>query len=248
MVIHVRLREERERLGLLQKDVASLVHMTPRAQLMYEAGERHPDSNYLAAIAEAGFDVLYILTGEHVPPAAPVLMPAGVQALNGQALLSLKHWATLLNLRAEHGQGRELMWCAALFQALDGYEPAQPLQLAAQRFTATVKHGRTRQCLALYLVGNSAPLPWMVSPGGNALQDLFTLDMGEDSLPLFVPDTRTMPAPALLLSELELNHLNMGQTLLVDWHGAGGTLRDGDRPADYGDKTARAIKRCFATR
>lgn len=67
MVIHVRLREERERLGLLQKDVAGLVGMTPRAQLMYEAGDRHPDSNYLAKLAQNGFDVLYILTGQRTP-------------------------------------------------------------------------------------------------------------------------------------------------------------------------------------
>lgn len=64
MVIHERLREERARLGLHQKDVASLVGMTPRAQLMYEAGDRHPDSKYLAALAASGFDIGYILTGQ----------------------------------------------------------------------------------------------------------------------------------------------------------------------------------------
>jgi transcriptional regulator with XRE-family HTH domain len=69
MVIHDRLREERARLGLHQKDVASLVGMTPRAQLMYEAGDRHPDSKYLAALAANGFDVLYILTGQRTPKA-----------------------------------------------------------------------------------------------------------------------------------------------------------------------------------
>jgi transcriptional regulator with XRE-family HTH domain len=68
MVIHERLREERGRLRLHQKDVASLVGMTPRAQLMYEAGERHPDSRYLETLARHGFDVLYILTGRREPP------------------------------------------------------------------------------------------------------------------------------------------------------------------------------------
>lgn len=247
MVIHVRLREERERLGLLQKDVATLVGMTPRAQLMYEAGDRRPDTSYLAAIAAAGFDVMYILTGERMAKAAPVALPPGAQAINGQALLGLKHWATLLNLRAEHGTGRDLMWGAALFDALVSYTPAEPRQLAAQRFTATVKHGRTRQCLALYLVGNSPPAPWMIWPEGNALQDLYALDMGEDTLPMFVPDAHMVPAPALLLSEVELSHLNMGQTLLVDWHGAGAVL-DGELTSDYAERTARAIKRSFVPR
>lgn len=64
MVINVRLREERERLGLTQKDVAAHVAMTSRAQVMYESGERSPDTKYLAALDQIGFDVLYILTGK----------------------------------------------------------------------------------------------------------------------------------------------------------------------------------------
>jgi transcriptional regulator with XRE-family HTH domain len=245
MDIHTRLREERERLGLLQKDVASLVGMTPRAQLMYESGERHPDSLYLATIAEAGFDILYILTGDRTAQAAPVALPSMVQASGGQAFLPLSVWATLLNLRYEHGDGRPLMWCEALFAALDGYTPAQPLQLAAQVYTAATKYGRSRQGLALYLVTNHPSAPWLVWPDGRSLKEVYALDMGEDTLPLFVPDTHRLPGPALLLSPLELNHLIMGQTLLVDWHGAGGVLNDGNSGPDYADKTARAIKRSF---
>lgn len=247
MGIADRLREERARLELTQAALADLAGITKKTQINWEHGVSSPNAEALLAYQSAGVDVWYVLTGHRSDSTKPATMPAGVQALNGQALLSLKHWATLLNLRAEHGTGRDLMWGAALFDALDGYTPAEPRQLAAQRFTATVKHGRTRQCLALYLVGNSAPLPWMVWPEGNALQDLYALDTGEDNLPLFVPDSHMVPAPALLLSEVELSHLNMGQTLLVDWHGAG-EARDGERTADYGEKTARAIKRCFVPR
>lgn len=248
MGIADRLREERTRLELTQAALADLTGITKKTQINWEHGVSSPNAEALMAYKTAGVDVWYLLTGERTEPAQPVSMPAGVQALNGQALLNLKHLATLLNLRAEYGQGRQLMWCAALFQALEGYEPAQPLQLAAQRYTATVKHGRNRHGIALYLVGNMPAAPWLVWPEGSGLQEVYALDMGEDSLPLCIPDTRTMPAPALLLSELELSQLNMGKTLLVDWHGTGGALRDGDRPADCADKTARAIKRCFAPR
>ncbi len=82
MVINLRLREERERLGFTQKEVAALVGMTSRAQVMYESGERNPDTKYLSSIAESGFDVLYILTGQRSQPVAPQeLLPEGDRIL-----------------------------------------------------------------------------------------------------------------------------------------------------------------------
>lgn len=59
-----RLREERRRLGYSQADFAEVAGVSRAAQIKYEKGERHPDARYLAAIAEAGADVLYILTGD----------------------------------------------------------------------------------------------------------------------------------------------------------------------------------------
>lgn len=58
-----RLREERDRLGLNQTAFAEAGGVQKRAQVNYEKDERHPDAGYLAAIATAGADVLYILTG-----------------------------------------------------------------------------------------------------------------------------------------------------------------------------------------
>ncbi len=70
-----RLREERERLGLSQEKFGAIGGVLKRAQINYEKGERHPDSAYLAAIAAAGADVLYVLTGERDGP-APVTLSA----------------------------------------------------------------------------------------------------------------------------------------------------------------------------
>lgn len=58
-----RLRSERERLGYRQPDFAALAGQSKQSQIRYEAGERSPDGDYLAAIAAAGADVLYIITG-----------------------------------------------------------------------------------------------------------------------------------------------------------------------------------------
>ncbi len=73
MVIGARLREERNRLGLTQPELAARAGVGKQAQLRYEAGERNPDTVYLAALAHAGADVLYIVTGQRsqaLPPEA----------------------------------------------------------------------------------------------------------------------------------------------------------------------------------
>ncbi len=58
-----RLKEERQRLGLNQTDFGALAGVQKQAQLKYEKGERSPDADYLAAVAQAGTDVQYIITG-----------------------------------------------------------------------------------------------------------------------------------------------------------------------------------------
>lgn len=58
-----RLREERERLGYSQIDFAGLAGVGRGSQANYEKGERSPDANYLAAVAEVGADIAYIVTG-----------------------------------------------------------------------------------------------------------------------------------------------------------------------------------------
>jgi len=58
-----RLREERKRLGLTQEALGQLGSVRRQAQLLYEKDLFVPDANYLAAIAAAGVDVLYVITG-----------------------------------------------------------------------------------------------------------------------------------------------------------------------------------------
>ena len=78
MNISDRLREERERLGLNQVEFGSIGGVKKLAQINYEKGERHPDSAYLAAIAAAGADVLYILTGQRAGGASAPPPPRAV--------------------------------------------------------------------------------------------------------------------------------------------------------------------------
>lgn len=73
MPIGDRLREERERLGLSQPKFAALAATTKQTLFSWESGKTAPDGFQLAAIAEAGVDVLYVLTGQRgAPPAVPL--------------------------------------------------------------------------------------------------------------------------------------------------------------------------------
>jgi len=66
--IQTRLREERLRLGFTQSEMASAGRVVPRTYSNYELelsdGGRDPGAAFIAAIAECGVDVLYILTSK----------------------------------------------------------------------------------------------------------------------------------------------------------------------------------------
>jgi transcriptional regulator with XRE-family HTH domain len=58
-----RLAEERRRLGLKQAEFAKLVGTDVPKQSLYENDRRELRADYLARLAGAGIDVIYILTG-----------------------------------------------------------------------------------------------------------------------------------------------------------------------------------------
>ncbi len=62
-----RLRQERERLGLSQKNFGEIGGVEANAQGKYESGGRAPKADYLSRVAERGVDVLYVLTGTPTP-------------------------------------------------------------------------------------------------------------------------------------------------------------------------------------
>ncbi len=58
-----RLRLERERLRISQEKLADIGGVSRQSQGLYEAGKRVPDANYLTAVAAAGVDAGWIITG-----------------------------------------------------------------------------------------------------------------------------------------------------------------------------------------
>lgn len=59
----LRLKLERKRLDLSQRDLGLVGGVEANAQGLYERGKRFPNAEYLRAVAKAGVDVLYVITG-----------------------------------------------------------------------------------------------------------------------------------------------------------------------------------------
>ena len=69
MSIGNRLREERERIGLTQQELAARGGVAKKSQTNYELGKTDPAASYLGLIVHAGVDVLFVLTGQRSAPA-----------------------------------------------------------------------------------------------------------------------------------------------------------------------------------
>ncbi|MGV6393299.1 helix-turn-helix domain-containing protein [Pseudomonas caspiana] len=62
--IGLRLRRERLRLGLSQRELGEAGGVEINTQGKYESAKRLPKADYLAAVSALGVDVLYVLTGQ----------------------------------------------------------------------------------------------------------------------------------------------------------------------------------------
>lgn len=61
---HERLRDLVENSGMMQGEFAALMNVNVSTQRNYEKGLRKPDIEYLTRLHEAGFDVVYLITGK----------------------------------------------------------------------------------------------------------------------------------------------------------------------------------------
>lgn len=64
-----RLAATRTRLQLTQDEMADRLGVSKRSYCAYEAGDTSPNAKILAALAECGIDMAYLLTGRHFPQA-----------------------------------------------------------------------------------------------------------------------------------------------------------------------------------
>lgn len=105
-----RLREERKRLGLSMEALAKAGGISRASQSNYETERNRPDSNYLAAIAALGIDVLYLLTAQRARAAEGFdwrahdrILAAIERKIAGEAIaLPFEKKMTLLRIAMKH--------------------------------------------------------------------------------------------------------------------------------------------------
>ena len=117
MSFGTQLAEERKRLGLKQAEFGDLVGTDVPRQSLYENDRRELRADYLARIAEAEVDIVYILTGRRsegdwlgqgpreLLSAYLSLPPAGQQALEALAG-ALRAEVARPTARVRRGEGR----------------------------------------------------------------------------------------------------------------------------------------------
>ncbi|MBD8474706.1 helix-turn-helix domain-containing protein [Pseudomonas sp. CFBP 8770] len=93
-----RLREERERLELTQREFGQVGGVEPNAQGKYENGDRSPRADYLAAVSTIGVDVLYVVLGSRTPLAEQALSGGEEKVLETYRTLPTSGQAVLSNL------------------------------------------------------------------------------------------------------------------------------------------------------
>ncbi|WP_434148138.1 helix-turn-helix domain-containing protein [Methylocaldum gracile subsp. desertum] len=88
-----------------QTEFAAIGGVRKGAQINYEAGERDPDIEYLAAIATAGADIQYIITGVRSDNPPQPLPDADYQALIERVRAVMEDWSLdMADLAAEIGE------------------------------------------------------------------------------------------------------------------------------------------------
>jgi len=72
----LRLRDERERLGYSQQQLAELAGVKRASQYLYENDQNSPNARYFKAVAEHGIDTDYVFYGQRYKPDFILLNPS----------------------------------------------------------------------------------------------------------------------------------------------------------------------------
>ncbi|AYD80552.1 helix-turn-helix transcriptional regulator [Pseudomonas aeruginosa] len=119
-----RLKAERERLGYNQTDFAALAGASKHSQINWEKGAAAPNATVLAAWAEHGLDVLYVVTGvrgqamtygsnvaltAHLTKKANPVTHSVVAEPLGEYRLNQREKALIENYRGSDEEGRRAM-------------------------------------------------------------------------------------------------------------------------------------------
>lgn len=95
-----RLREERERVGLKQEELAERVGKSRNTISAWERGEQFPSGEFLMSAPGMGFDVLYLLTGRRGVEVVGALSAEESKLVENYRAASPAHQASLREVGA----------------------------------------------------------------------------------------------------------------------------------------------------
>lgn len=110
MTLGLRLKEERERLGMSQTQLGELGGVGKMSQINYEKDQRSPKADYLTALDAIGIDISYVLTGRREGAGSVAAQrvadgtPLAASAAPGPGLAPIK----LYDVEGAAGAGRSL--------------------------------------------------------------------------------------------------------------------------------------------
>ena len=134
-----RLREERDRLGLSQVELAGHGGVGRTTQHIYESDVRVPDLNYLERLREVGVDLGYLVLGTRQPTRNPDLLAISYLTLTNvyrvvdEFCVDADGKALPLEVRLRFFQ----MLCASLNNRGSGDGNLEALRSELSRFTGT---------------------------------------------------------------------------------------------------------------
>jgi len=136
-----RLKDERKRQNLTQQQLADIGGVTATTMFNYENG-REPSSGFLAAIADTGIDVLYILTGQR--SGSPLLSLEQQCAGFSVEVMSKQEQALLDNYRHSPPEAQAAIKATSAALAQRGVHPQGVGRgyTADKSATATLKKGK----------------------------------------------------------------------------------------------------------
>lgn len=225
-----RLRQERDRIGLTQEQLAKLLGVTPLTVGKYELNKTSPTAEFLSQLEPIGIDPLFVLIGkrqqetETLPAGVDeVLMARGILTGQGlrqdQVLISSVGLMWLLHLHERRRQQREetnMAWGYGLLQAVAALDDTHMRAIHLQCIKLQGHDERQIYLqLLMYEVNTPVHSPWCLTPD-LTLQKRYELDAIWSDFPVdFHAFGGESLQPVLVLKDDEHAALLRGDVLTI---------------------------------
>lgn len=189
--LHERLRAERESLCLSQPTLANLIGVGKTTVINWEKGSSAPDAEQLSVMAEAGFDVLYVVTGKRSQPVKAIkraydeeqtrtllmLQSRGIYpGADRGGQVSLAGLALLLDYAREAKGGRSVVLTEKELAKVAVFSPSDARSWLLQPVALEPREGGPKShTILVYRVKTPVLMTWEIGPFETEIPDLVEL-------------------------------------------------------------------------